>query len=102
MINEADLIKKYLYGVYKYETMNLNSMLDYIQKLESAREQYQQYKAKLNRTKEKLLEDRNYSKWGMSTAQTQRLAQNKDAQHDKNELMGMMLPKETETEVQLK
>lgn len=38
MINEADLIKKYLYGVYKYETMNLNSMLDYIQKLESARE----------------------------------------------------------------
>lgn len=28
--------------------------------------------------------------------------QNKDAQHDKSELMGMMLPKETETEVQLK
>lgn len=78
------------------------STLESLGKLEIARGEYRDFKAKLKRTKEKLLEDRNYSKWGMTTLQTERLTSNKEASFDRNELLGMMLPKESEQEIQLK
>lgn len=101
MMEEAVAFKQYMYGIYKFEMHHLNTMNDMLKKVDELREEYEQYKAKLKRNKEKLFTEKNYSKWGLNTAQLERLNQSKGNQ-TKEECIAMMLPQETEMQMNMR
>lgn len=82
-MDQAQAYKQYLYGLYKYELHNFIVVNDTLKKVDEVKEEYSQLKAKLKKMKDKLYDDKNYSKWGLTTVQTEKLAKDKNA-FDKN------------------
>ena len=85
LAEQAKTFRKEVYSLVKYESLSMISMIEEFDKLANIQKEYMEKKKVLLAKKEKLYEEGNMSKWGL----TEKLA-NKPG---KDEAFQIMLPK---------
>ena len=67
LAKQAQVFRTEIYGSIKYESMNMINVLEAFDKLKTFQQEYFDSKASLFRKKERLFEEGNMHKWGLSS-----------------------------------